>query len=95
MEALDDLSDFQTKVEVESDMDSCEGLIFKVTKIEPQKFRNGPKEQQMRIEDNSDSTSKKSDRVMMESFRANIVQNKVNAIKNEMDDKLLTSERYR
>ena len=49
----------------------------------------------MRIEDNSDSTSKKSDRVMMESFRANIVQNKVNAIKNEMDDKLLTSERYR
>jgi hypothetical protein len=66
-----------------------------VTKIEPYKFRNGPKEQQMRIEDNSDSTSKKSDRVMMESFRANIVQNKVNAIKNEMDDKLLTSERYR
>jgi hypothetical protein len=45
----------------------------------------------MMIWDNSDSTSKKSDREMMESFRTNIVQNKINAIKNEMDDKLLTS----
>jgi hypothetical protein len=27
MEALDDLSEFQTKAEVESDTDSCEGLI--------------------------------------------------------------------